>query len=82
MSSEIGSHEIDSFQAPFGKEVRVEEVEYDNGFRLLRMRIREGRRFTVIDLDHQTASHWGGLLSSWGASRAALLEEGVDADGG
>ena len=43
MSSEISSHEIDRFQAPYGKEVVIEEVLYDNDFRLLRMRIRDRR---------------------------------------
>ena len=81
MSSEVSSHEIDRFQAPYGKEVVVEEVHYDNGFRLLRMRIREARRFTIIDLDHQTAKHWGELLSRWGDAQVELLE-GTDADGG
>ncbi len=81
MSSELGSEEIDRFNAPYGKEVVIEEVRYDNGFKLLRMRIREARRFTVIDLDHETARHWGGLLARWGETQAAALE-GMDADGG
>lgn len=80
MSSEISSHEIDRFNAPYGKEVVIEEVRYDNDFRLLRMRIREARRFTVIDLDHETASHWGQLLTQWGQARGEALE-GIDADG-
>jgi hypothetical protein len=81
MSSEISSHEIDRFQAPYGKEVVIEEVLYDNDFRLLRMRIREARRFTIIDLDHQTARHWGELLTRWGDAQAEALE-GADANGG
>jgi len=81
MSSELGSTEIDRFSAPYGKEVVVEEVRYDNGFKLLRMRIREARRFTIIDLDHETAQHWGELLARWGREQAAEME-GLDADGG
>ena len=81
MSSELGSTEIDRFSAPYGKEVVVEEVRYDNGFKLLRMRIREARRFTIIDLDHETARHWGQLLADWGQAQAAEIE-GLDADGG
>ncbi|MDX1593835.1 MAG: hypothetical protein R3298_06270 [Gammaproteobacteria bacterium] len=81
MSSELESREIDRFNAPYGKEVVIEEVRYDNDFRLLRMRIREARRFTVIDLDHETAQHWGRLLQSWGAAQAGRLSEGTDADG-
>lgn len=80
MSSEVSSREIDRFNAPYGKEVLIEEVLYDNGFRLLRMRIREARRFTIIDLDHETAQHWGELLVRWSAARIEALE-GTDADG-
>lgn len=81
MSSELSSTEIDRFPAPFNKEVVIEEVAYDNGFHLLRMRIREGRRFTVVDLDHRTATRWGELMARWGEEQAAQLE-GMDADGG
>jgi len=81
MSSEVSSHEVDRFQAPYGKEVVIEEVLYDNGFRLLRMRIREARRFTIIDLDHQTAKHWGELLTRWGNAQAEALEA-TATDGG
>jgi hypothetical protein len=80
MSSEVSSREIDRFNAPYGKEVLIEEVLYDNDFRLLRMRIREARRFTIIDLDHETARHWGELLVRWSAARSEALE-GTDADG-
>jgi len=31
----------------------------------LRVRIREGSRFTILDLDPSTAAHWGGAMSAW-----------------
>lgn len=40
--------------APWGKELLVQTLSYDSGMRLARLRIREGRRFTVIDLDAAT----------------------------
>jgi hypothetical protein len=43
--------------APWGKELLVQAVTYHSGMRLARLRIREGRRFTVLDLDAPTA-HW------------------------
>lgn len=33
---------------------------------MLRVRIREGRRFTVFDIDPGTASAWGEALRAWG----------------
>ena len=50
---------IAEFPAPFSKHIRVQEVTYDNGFRLLRVHIREGKRFTTLDLDTDTAQKWG-----------------------
>jgi hypothetical protein len=33
--------------------------------KLLRTRIREGRRFTIFDVDPDTAQHWGEALVRW-----------------
>jgi hypothetical protein len=53
------------FDAPYGRKVRLENIEHESGLRLLRVRIREGRRFTVMDLDKDTASFWAAAMSSW-----------------
>ncbi len=56
---------------PWGKELDMQEVAYDSGLRMVRLRFREGRhRFTVIDLDADTAARLGDLLSSWAARNA------------
>jgi hypothetical protein len=36
---------------------------------LLRVRIREGRRFTVFDIDARTAADWGEALLAWGRAQ-------------
>ncbi len=59
---------IDKFQAPFGKQVELMEVALDNDVTLLRLRIREGSRFTVIDLDPVTARRWGAAMATWAAA--------------
>ncbi len=41
--------------APWGKELLVQVLLYRSGMRLARLRIREGHRFTVLDLDEKTA---------------------------
>ena len=53
------------FNAPFNKQVRLEHLVYDNGFPMLKVRIREGRRFTTMELDPDTAAHWGRLMLEW-----------------
>ena len=56
---------LDKFIAPYGKEVTLEKVDYENGMRVLRIHIREGNRFTVMDIDANTASTWAGIMSDW-----------------
>ncbi len=60
------SRMLDSFRAPFGAtEVELLEVVEDAGVRLLRVRIREGKRFTIVDLDPATAAGLGGAIAAW-----------------
>jgi hypothetical protein len=40
--------------APWGRELVVQALAYDSGMRLARLRIREGHRFTMLDLDAAT----------------------------
>jgi hypothetical protein len=56
---------LDTFSAPYGKEVTLENVAYENGMRVLRIHIREGNRFTVMDIDENTASNWGAMMTDW-----------------
>lgn len=56
---------LEQFAAPWGREVTLQDVVYENGFRLLRMRIREGKRITIVDLDPGTAAHWGDAMAAW-----------------
>ena len=55
---ESGSAEITEIgrtTAPWGRELVVQALAYDSGMRLARLRIREGHRFTLLDLDAATA---------------------------
>ncbi len=63
MESEVTR--LDKFSAPYGKEVTLENVAYENGMRVLRVHIREGNRFTVMDIDENTASTWGAAMTDW-----------------
>ena len=49
-----------------GQEIELQQIDFDGeGMSLLRTRIREGSRFTVFDIDPQTAEHWGEALLRW-----------------
>lgn len=60
---------LERFAIPYGKEVEHMEVVYENGFPMLRVRIKEGKRFTMIDLDPETADAWGRRMQEWARGR-------------
>ena len=64
MSDEVVTT-LDAFAAPYGREITLESVEHESGLRMLRIRIREGRRFTVMDIDTDTAVHWSTAMRTW-----------------
>lgn len=67
---------LERFRIPVGgQEIELQQVDYAHGgISLLRLRIREGRRFTVFDLDPVTARHWGELFSRWAAAQPSARD--------
>lgn len=65
MTIESTVSRLDRFPIPYGKEITLENVAYENGMRVLRVHIREGNRFTVMDVDANAASKLGAALTSW-----------------
>ncbi len=58
--------ELDSFKVPLRNvEIKLEAVHYEGGMSMLQLKIREGRRFTVLELDPETARHWGQAMVAW-----------------
>ena len=54
-----------------GQEIELQQLDHDSGgMSLLRTRIREGSRFTVFDIDPQTAEAWGDTLLRWAQAQA------------
>jgi len=50
-----------------GQQIEMHPVHLaQGGLAFLRVRIREGRRFTVFDIDPGTAKAWGEALAAWG----------------
>ena len=58
---------MDKLRVPLGgQEIELQQIDYDGGgMSLLRTRIREHSRFTVFDIDPQTAAAWGAALLQW-----------------
>jgi hypothetical protein len=56
---------IGMIEAPYRREVWLDDVRFESGMRLLRLTIKEGRRFTQLDIDAATANRWGQALLDW-----------------
>jgi hypothetical protein len=56
-----------SLTIPWGRQqITLHEVAFEaGGARLLRVRIREGHRFTVFDIDAASARRWAEAMGSW-----------------
>jgi hypothetical protein len=56
---------IATIAAPYRREVWLDDVQFESGMRLLRVTIKEGRRFTQLDLDAATADQWSQAMVDW-----------------
>jgi hypothetical protein len=58
---------IETFVLPIGRQrIDLQQIEFEaGGMAMLRVRIREGSRFTVFDVDRQSAAHWARAMLSW-----------------
>ena len=58
---------LEKLTSPLGRQViELQQLDHDGGgMSLLRTRIREGSRFTVFEIDPQTARLWGEALLRW-----------------
>jgi hypothetical protein len=64
---------LTKLRAPLGgQEIELQQIDWAvGGLSLLRVRIREGRRFTVFDIDADTAGAWGAALLRWSNAQPA-----------
>jgi len=63
---------LDRMRLPFGgQEVEFQHLEHESGgVPFLRIRIRENKRFTIIDVDPVSAQKWSELMQSWAKDNA------------
>lgn len=58
-------NELEVLQAPWAKTIELADVEFDGGFKMIRLRIREGKRITDLELDFETAGALSEKLAAW-----------------
>jgi hypothetical protein len=65
--------ELDRFKIPLGgQEVELQQIDHAaGGMSLLRIRIREAKRFTIFDVDPVTAKQWGEVMINWANAQSA-----------
>jgi len=66
MTDEIVT-DIAELDLPFHRRATLKDVTFDGGLNMLRLTLREGRRFTIIDLDAASADKLGALMVNWAA---------------
>ncbi len=61
------------FKVPLGsQEIELQQIDHaEGGMSLLRLRIREGKRFTIFDIDPETAQLWAQAMQDWAAAQRA-----------
>lgn len=59
--------ELGKFKIPLGgQDIDLQQIDHaEGGMSLMRIRIREAKRFTIFDVDPVTAKQWGEIMISW-----------------
>ena len=77
---------LDKLRVPLGgQEIELQQRDYEaGGMPMLRTRIREKSRFTVFEIDAQTAEAWGRALLRWAQEQGSVsrLREKAGEEGG
>lgn len=71
-------NELARFRIPLGnQEIELQQIDHaEGGMSLLRIRIREGRRFTIFDIDPATARRWSDVMRQWAdLQESATIEQ-------
>ncbi len=69
--------QLTKFRVPLGnQEIELQEITHvEGGMNLLRIRIREARRFTIFDIDPNTAAQWASVMQQWAKSQRSETNE-------
>lgn len=74
---------LDKFRVPVGnQEIELQQIEFEaGGIPVLRLRIREHRRFTIFDIDPVTAGRWAETMANWSRKQIEAAENPPSGDG-
>jgi len=74
---------LTKIKVPLGsQEIELQHIDHvEGGMGLLRIRIREGKRFTIFDIDPATAEQWASAMQQWAASQSQSKSQSKTTDG-
>jgi len=63
--------ELSKITVPLGgQQIELQQIDHsEDGMSLLRVRIREGKRFTIFDIDPATAAQWAAAMQQWAGTQ-------------
>jgi hypothetical protein len=69
--------ELTKFKVPLGnQEIELQQIDHvEGGMSLLRIRIREGKRFTIFDVDPATARLWAAAMQRWAETQTLAAND-------
>ncbi len=69
--------ELAKFKVPLGnQEIELQQIDHvEGGMSLMRIRIREGKRFTIFDIDPATARHWAAAMQRWADTQKSATND-------
>lgn len=65
------------FKVPLGnQEIELQQIDHvEGGMSLMRIRIREAKRFTIFDIDPDTARLWAKAMNEWADTQDAPSDD-------
>jgi Family of unknown function (DUF6967) len=63
--------ELSKISVPLGgQQIELQQIDHaEGGMSMLRVRIREGKRFTIFDIDPVTATQWASTMQHWASAQ-------------
>lgn len=70
-------NELAKFKVPLGnQEIELQQIDHvEGGMSLMRIRIREAKRFTIFDIDPETARLWAKTMNEWVDTQSVSINE-------
>lgn len=70
-------NELARFKVPLGnQEIELQQIDHvEGGMSLMRIRIREAKRFTIFDIDPETARLWAKTMNEWADTQDATTND-------